>query len=357
MKTRFVLCLLFLTVSSFGQTYVKSTLYNFPTTSKKDPISPQGLVVDSSGNVYGVALAGGKNGGGALFKVTAKGVMTVLYNFAATAKPTVLLVRDSAGNLYGTGAIGTYKVTAAGKESVLSNAALTTLTLDTAGNLYGYFGQTLVRLTPKGALTTLYTFCNGGDGCDPIGALVLDKSGNLYGTCESGGEFGMGTAFQVNSFGEETVIYNFTGDSAVGELGNPVTGLIENASGQFYGADEGGSSWAGEVFTISPSWVESSLYSFGDLDGEGFGNMALDSSGDLFILYAEFNGSDEGCDENGVCTDVVLLTPSDSVSFIFSTGPAAIAYIALDKGGNVYGTQPTGGPAHNGSIFKLTKSN
>lgn len=345
-----ILALLIATCSA--QTYTKSTLYNFPATSKKDPISPQSLIVDSSGNIYGVAIAGGKNGGGALFKVTAKGVMTVIYNFATSVKPAAVLARDTAGNLYGTGAIGTYKVTPAGKETVVSDAPLTTLTLDTAGNLYGYYGQTLVKLTPTGVLTTLYTFCNGSDGCNPIGALVLDKSGNFYGTCLDGGEFGVGTAFQINSFGEETVIYNFTVESA-----SPTTGLVENsATGQFYGADEnGGPEGGGEVFTISPSWAESSLYSFGPLDGEYFGNMALDSSGDLFLVYAWWTGYGGVCNPTGWCTDVVLVTPSDSVSFIYSTGAAPIAYIALDKSGNVYGTQPTGGPANNGSVFKLTK--
>jgi uncharacterized repeat protein (TIGR03803 family) len=136
------------------------------------------------------------------------------------------------------------------------------------GNFYGttYIGGTqslgtVFELTPSGTLTTLYSFCSLGgalctDGSFPRAALVLATNGALFGTTESGGAGGGGTAFAITPSGTLTTLHNFCSTSAGGvdctDGSDPVAGLVQDTDGKFYGTTlEGGANNYGTVFSIS----------------------------------------------------------------------------------------------------------
>ncbi|HSS99850.1 MAG TPA: choice-of-anchor tandem repeat GloVer-containing protein, partial [Terriglobales bacterium] len=155
MKRSLFLAFLLLPLAAGAQTYTFSTLVNFPPTSKHGPQEPTApLIIDSAGNLYGTSWHGGTHdsccgGDGTVFKVTPGGVLTVLHNFNAAAGegafPFANVVRDSAGNLYGTTMSG------------------------------GTTGQgTLFKLSPSGVETILHNFTGEINGNEPFNAVTLD---------------------------------------------------------------------------------------------------------------------------------------------------------------------------------------
>ena len=163
---------------------------------------------------------------------------TVLYSFtggADGANPQAGLIRDQAGNLYGTASYTVFKVDRAGNETVLYSFAgipdvAAGLVEDSEGNLYGATGAggdlncnapngcgTVFKLDSAGKLTVLYTFTGDTDGMGPHATLVRDSSGNLYGTTTDGGDpncqapYGCGTVFKLDKTGKEKVLFRFTG--------------------------------------------------------------------------------------------------------------------------------------------------
>jgi uncharacterized repeat protein (TIGR03803 family) len=105
-------------------------------------------------------------------------------------------------------------------------------------------------------VTVLYTFTGGSDGGNPAAGLIADSNANLYGTSLEGGAsgsgcggFGCGTVFKLSPGGTETVLYSFTGG---GDGGTPYAGLIVDSSGNLYGTtEEGGASGNGTVFELT----------------------------------------------------------------------------------------------------------
>ena len=150
----------------------ESVLYSF--TGRADGEAPlAGLVRDSTGHLYGTTFAGGASNAGTVFKLNKAGKETVLYSFmdgADGAGPEAGLIRDSAGNLYGTTAYG-------GGGTACSGGCGTVFKLDTTGHE-----------------TLLHSFAGGADGALPEADLVQDSAGNLYGTTYNGGGTGCGGA-------------------------------------------------------------------------------------------------------------------------------------------------------------------
>jgi uncharacterized repeat protein (TIGR03803 family) len=282
------------------------------------PYSP--LVRDSSGNLYGTTEFGGLYGGscgangcGIVFKLDSTGKETVLYRFAGYPAdgqmPLQGLVRDSAGNLYGTtfqgGAYGggtVFQIGPAGAEIVLHNFNLNgidgydpfggSLLRDSAGNLYGttelggsQFGGTVFRLAPNGEETILHNFNYGSntDGYFPYGTLAVDSERNLYGVTNFGGAFlSYGAVFKVSVSGNETLLYSFSGTGGDGAV--PGGGLVRDSAGNLYGTtNSGGDSYFGTVFKLDPSGTETILHSFSGSDGKlpDFG-LVRDSAGNLY---------------------------------------------------------------------------
>ena len=242
-----------------------------------------GLIRDPAGNFYGVALAGGTSdpcgltvGCGTIFKLDTAGKLTVLHIFtggADGANPYSALVRDSAGNLYGTASRGgtsnkgtVFKLDPSGNLTVLHTFTGTGqdgsipyagLIHDAAGNFYGttmvggrYNSGTVFKLDPAGNQTVLYAFTGGTDGQFPWASLVMDKNSNLFGTTAFGGVYGDGTVFELDTTGKQTVLHSFNTPID----GNAVIApLILDSAGNLYGtADEGGFYGYGTVFKITP---------------------------------------------------------------------------------------------------------
>src|SRR5580704_868352 len=196
--------------------------------NSSDGASPDaGLVFDSAGNLYGTTYSGGSHGSGTVFELApaagGKWKEKVLYSFSHSSDgfgPAAALIMDGAGNLYGTAAGGgahsaglvfelTPETGGGWTETVLHDfspgtAPLSGLVRDAAGNLYGTGGAggigLVFELLPSsgGSWTAkvLYKF-NTTDGFFPQGGLLLGASGNLYGTTEYGGTDSYGTVYEL----------------------------------------------------------------------------------------------------------------------------------------------------------------
>lgn len=217
----------------------ETVLHSFAAGS--DGVSPKAtLILDKEGNLYGTTTQGGSDncdadGCGTVFKLAPDGTETVLYAFAGGsdgANPYSSLIRDRAGNLYGT--------TAEGGGNGCQQVALLGC-------------GTVFKLAPNGTETVLYAFTGtNGDGDYPLAGVVQDKAGNLYGTTAQGGGTGClagcGTVFKLAPDGTETILYAF---GAGRHGGTPYAGLIQGARGRLYGtATEGGRYGYGTVFKL-----------------------------------------------------------------------------------------------------------
>ncbi|MGH9432855.1 MAG: choice-of-anchor tandem repeat GloVer-containing protein [Terriglobia bacterium] len=297
---------------------ILTTFYNFCSQANcTDGSNPYaGLALGTDGNLYGTTLASGAYNGGTVFKITRTGALTTLYSFCAQSgcadgsQPMGGLVLGTDGNFYGTTAYGgngsacpagiggcgtAFKITPAGTLTTLYNFCSQTncadgdgpesaLALGTDGNFYGptLFGGsditnagTVFKLTPKGELKTLYTFCGQSpctDGESPWGGLVLAKSGNFYGTTYSGGAnngYEAGTVFKISPGGTFTPVYSFCAQTGCTDGGNPRAGLALGADGNLYGVTEvnGGPEGVGTAFRITPGGALTTLHSFDGTDG------------------------------------------------------------------------------------------
>jgi uncharacterized repeat protein (TIGR03803 family) len=201
-----------------------------------DGALPSGrLLMDSEGNLYGTTIEGGPNGGisagdGVVFKVAPSGQETVLCSFGSAscpvgANPNSGVISDSEGNLYGTTSKGgahakgvAFELDASGQETVLYNFCSLTncadgeqpgsVVRDSAGNLYGSAGDgpknnpgngLVWELSTSGSETVLCSFgsTNCPSGIGPSGGLIIDSEDNLYGTTSDGGKNGGGIVFKL----------------------------------------------------------------------------------------------------------------------------------------------------------------
>jgi uncharacterized repeat protein (TIGR03803 family) len=242
------------------------------------------LAHDAVGNVYGATEQGGlfvcndDAGCGTVFKIDTAGNESVLYSFTEGdngvdgkdgAFPTSGVIRDSAGNLYGTTPVG----------GVVS--------------CFGIGCGTVFKVDSSGTQTVLYSFTAGADGLSPSGALVRDSAGNLYGTTAQGGGsgcsggFGCGTVFKIDSAGNETLLYSFKG-GADGD--QPIGGLIRDSAGNIYGTTVFGGNLScgsrlgcGTVFKLDGAGIKKVLHRFGGLDGAyPYTALIRDSGGNLY---------------------------------------------------------------------------
>ncbi len=326
-------------VSPQAQAQTEQILYSFSGATGQDPLA--GLIMDGSGNLYGTTREGGANGYGAVFElVNSSGTYSekVLHSFTPSngdgADPYGGLIMDASGNLYGT----------------------------TIGGGPGNGGTVFELVKSSGySEQLLHSFTNsegvgGADGADPVAALVMDGSGNLYGTTTYGGTNNYGTVFElVNSSGtySENVLYNFP--SEYPSDGGFVSSLIMDGSGNLYGtAQYGGTDNQGTVFELvnsSGGYSEKVLYSFtgGDFPGpdgaEPFAGLIMDVSGNLYGTTS-FGGTVNG----GIVFELVNAsgTYSEKVLYNFpeeyTDDGGTISGLIMDGSGNLYGTTTDGGP-------------
>lgn len=398
------------------------SLYDF--TGGSDGSAPYGgLVGNSSGVLYGTAYGGGANGLGAVFSLTppAAGASGwtpgLVYSFGTTAQfgtnPQNGLLRDSSGNLYGTtsaGGNGTKKAGAAfmllppkGTRTTwlarflatLPGTASGPLVQDSAGNVYGTTvnGGTsnagmVFKISPTSAartswvLSTLHVFKPGStDGVAPVGGVILDGSGKLYGVTAQGGTTaspacpnptGCGVLYSLTppaagaTAWKETILRSFATTTGGGGI-LPAGALQRDSSGNLYGVTQaGGASGAGTVYRLAPpatgktAWTQTTLYNFktDGIDGtQPLAGLLRDSSGKLF-------GTTSAGGLAGLGTIFGLTPPSSgtnwqesaSCSVYGENGTALTAPLLMDSAGLLYGTS-TGGGSGAGNVFVYSSPN
>jgi uncharacterized repeat protein (TIGR03803 family) len=333
-----------LTPNGSGE-YSYSVIYRFM--SQPDGSSPLqgGVIIDSAGNLYGATRLGGTNNFGSVYELSPAlgGVWTekILYSFAASATdgifPNGNLIFDDAGNLYG--------VTQDGGEAGCGTAYMLSPN--------GTGGWTETILHSFKATTT--------DGAFPPAGLIMDASGNLYGTTSAGGKADYGTVFELSpSSGgtwAETQLYAFRGAN---DGCNPVSSLTLDADGDLYGTTfECGSHSGGTVFELSPSatgWIPKTLHLFKASNGDGFSPYApviFDTAGNLF--GTTYSG---GANGGG---SVYKLTPNSDGTWTESgvhqfsgpDGAGPVAGVIFGPGGLLYGTTQNGGTENLGVVFSV----
>lgn len=214
----------------------------------------------------------------------------------------------------------------------------------------------LVAFTILGAqaqtFSVIYNFTNGSDGGGPLAGLTIDSAGNLYGTASTGGSSGAGVVFQLNTQGQEKVLYSFTGGA---DGATPEASLIIDAKGNLYGTTfAGGTNGAGVVFKLNEHGKETVLYTFsGGSDGANpEARLAIDAAGNLYGTTTA-----GGAYGTGV---VFKLSKQgkEEVLFSFYNGPDGwipIAGVTLDAKGRLYGTTSQGGTEGYGTVFQLKR--
>ena len=250
-----------------------TTLYSF--TNGANGSDPQAALIQATdGNFYGITGNGGADNGGTIFKITPGGALTTLHSFSGPDGyvPAAGLIQGTDGNFYGTTYSGgahssgtVFKITSGGTLTTMysftgaaDGAAPEAVVIQaTDGNFYGTTSAgggvsgtaygTVFKLTPGGALTTLYTFTGAG-GQTPYSGLIQATDGNFYGTTSGGGGHSAGTVFKITPGGTLTTVYSFTNG---GDGSGPQAGLVEGADGNLYGtAQYGGANNDGTVFKL-----------------------------------------------------------------------------------------------------------
>ncbi|HXW71440.1 MAG TPA: choice-of-anchor tandem repeat GloVer-containing protein [Methylocella sp.] len=324
----------------------ETVLYSF--TGGIDGGGPNGgLILDRQHKLYGTTEAGGKTsclspgaGCGVVFKLVPYGYESILHSFLPGGTdgdiPTAGLVADHKGNLYGTtmtGAVG-----------------------GQCAPIPGYAGCGAVyKLAPDRSSTVLYHFRGGSDGGVPSSGLLADRQGNLYGTTTYGGgsaacPFGCGTVFKLASDGSETVLHAFNGSDGA----NPMGGLIGDSQGNLYGtAAAGGASYDGVVFKLASDGTSYKvLHAFDGGDGE-FPVGALIADGDGYL----YGSAQMGTTSEGVVFKLATDGTSYEVLHAFNGSDGAFPNgdLLADASGTLFGTTAMGGAENSGVVFQLAR--
>ena len=325
-----------------------------------------GLIFDEAGNLYGTTEFGASqncsSGCGAVFELTPEKdgswTETVLHSFTGSdgGHPQGNLIFDRAGNLYGAGAS------------------------EGSGN-HGVVFELTPAAEGKWTCTVLHNFSGGTDGADPIGSLIFDADGNLYGTTTLGGTNdpyvgGNGTVFELTPTGgawTETVLYNF---SRSGDGIYPYSGLIFDGFGNLYGAASEGARQGCEVysklvgcgtaFELMPTkdggWAEDILGDFHTSATGGYfptGSLTFDGSGN-FYGATQYGGASASAFGGG---EIFKFSPLEGGGWERTLlhdfghnldGYAPNGNLIVDAAGNLYGTTQFGGGDHNsGTVFEI----
>jgi uncharacterized repeat protein (TIGR03803 family) len=240
------------------------------------------------------------------------------------------------------------------------------------GNFYGTTsgggansGGTIFKITTRGALTTLYSFCaqtNCADGSSPR-SLTLGTDGSLYGTTVFGGAdascYLCGTVFKMTPSGQLTTLHSFDGTD-----GASPRSLIQGSDGNFYGTTYGDDATnceetgvnCGTVFKMTPAGVLTTLHAFSYIDGAGPIGALVESKTGNFSGTANYGGTvldvcDVGCGTIFKVTSTGKFTSLQN--FSWGNGSIPFAGLILATDGNYYGTTSSGAPSGNGNIYEV----
>jgi uncharacterized repeat protein (TIGR03803 family) len=334
-------------LTSRNQGSIFTPLYTFHRSDGADPESP--LIFGRDGALYGTTRKGGQQGVGTIFRLApppthcsatlCSWTESVLYQFTGGPDgtwPQGRLTFDQTGNLYGT-------ATGSSVDDELPAGG------PPPGSVWQLAGSGL-----SWNFNLVHPFSNyGSDGTNPKGGLVVDSSGNVYGTTPFGGVFGNGTVFQMTptqSGWSEHILYNFI-SADYGDL--PQSGLVADGSGTMFGVTFiGGVAFA---MTQSPGgWSYSTISHVSTANGP-FSALTIDSQGNLY--GATLNGGRFGQGNvfrlsrpNGVwrCDDLYDFTGGDD-------GAQPFGSVVVDAAGTIYGTAAYGGSHSYGTMWMLTQ--
>jgi len=406
-----LIILLALPATLTAQTQTLTVLHTF--TGIPDGERPYGrLLLDPAGILYGTTNIGGTIGYGSVFKVDASGNESVFHSFAGPpdgSYPLSGVIRDAAGNLYGATDLGgtatqcfndqpgsgcgiVFKLDPSGGETVLHRFGSNgpdgyfpagPLVLDSSGTLWGSTEEggrqgckipmppngllvdvgcgTVFKVDASGIESVVHSF-EKGDGAWPLGGVVQDQAGNLYGATKTGGLmncpsawFGeCGTVFKVDTTGQVSMLYSFKGGDGGPDGDIPESSLILDPAGNLYGTTNAGGTVVcapqvlpgiscGTIFQLTPAGKETVLYSFGGSEVAGFpiSGLVRDAAGNFY----------------GMVSGLVIKFDSmgkESVLYTFAGNDIiASGDLVQDAAGNLYGTTYFG-PNGKGTVFKLT---
>jgi uncharacterized repeat protein (TIGR03803 family) len=353
-----------------------------------------GLVADAAGNLFGTTSQGGAYGDGTLFEIakTSTGYAstpTTLVSFDDTsgAAPRTGLIIDAAGNLFGTTSEGGTNNDGTAFELAKSSTGYAStpivlvsftntnaggLIADAAGDLFGTtgYGSTTegdifeITKTPgsHAGTPTILASLDGTNGFNPVGSLIADAAGNLFGTSAWGGVSNDGAVFEIAKTAggyasTATLLASFDGSNGA----IPTAGLVADAAGNLFGTtSQGGAYGDGTVFEIAKTdggYASSptTLVNFGGADGiDPDAALLVDSVGNLF--GTTYLGGANGAGtvfEIAKTSGSYASTPTTLVSLKSKTGGMPMGGLIVDSAGNLYGTAG-GGVGGQGTVFELT---
>jgi len=384
-----------------------STIYNFDGTNGENPET--GLVMDKAGNLYGINELTGTFNIGSVFKLspptpghsTWKRTTLVNFNGKNGEVPRASLLIDKSGNLIGTtlqggrynfGTVFMMSPPTPGRtawtlstivnfDGISGAFPSSNLVTDRAGNLYGTIAagsgnsssRTIFKLKPPSSghagwlRTNLLTFddWNGGN---PYTSLVVDPSGNIYGTTYLGGLSDLGVVFKLmpplrgqTAAWTRTILVNFNGVNG----SHPFSGLLRDAEGNLYGTTPvGGAFDFGTLYKLltptsgQRNWVRKTLINFNNTNGSfPEAGLIADPAGNLY-------GTTVGGGRYNFGTVFKLSPPTSGhlawtrttlVHFNGANGVNPTTSVLIDPDGNIFGTTQNGGSLGRGTVFKLTK--
>jgi len=233
-----------------------TTLHSFANTDGSSPFG--GLVQASNGNFYGNTLSGGGGGNGALYSITPQGAFTGLASFSSSGpnqgeSPIGSLIQATDGNLYGI-----------------------------TGGMTGVGPPTIFRISLSGALTTLYTF-SPEEGGGPLGGLLQASDGNFYGTLQGNNvSSAPGVVFKMTPSGAVTPLYIFCQQQNCADGIAPTAPLIQGTDGNLYGTAAGGASHNGVIFKLTLGGAYTLLHTFDEADGSGPNGLLLATDSNFY---------------------------------------------------------------------------
>jgi uncharacterized repeat protein (TIGR03803 family) len=360
----FVLCAT-TTIPLSAQTFTSLARFD-----RKDGAVPMGSLVQGlNGNLYGTTADAGARTGGTIFEVTPGGRLTLLHSFCAQetcadgGAPYAGLALANDGKFYGTAAAGGVRVRGGDCNGTVSGSCGIVFEIDAASNEY----------------TKIYNFCsqaNCADGGDPQAALVQAADGNFYGTTYGGGANHQGTVFKITAKGELTTLHSFCSQTNCADGDSPIAGLAQATDGNFYGATvSAGANGLGTIFKITPAGIFTTLYSFCSRTNCADGSFPQSTliqatNGNLYGTTAAggANVNDDICPDG--CGTIFEMTPGGGLITLYSfctqtgcTDGSAPGGIIQAADGNFYGVTRTGGANANakadcadgcGTLFEIT---